>query len=161
MLNMDFQHKADFTFDYRSNGEIAITVKSPRTGEAFFAATVTPSKRLPSFRMKTDWMPISLDLLQPPLPSVDEIAVSTYKWQKTPFSIDQKNAQLAYTKPALDGSSGSGRRKAYADGENFPNIAPLSTGLYCKDAVIDFRKPSTPQVEMLSALMGEGSRKRD
>ncbi|KAK9893832.1 hypothetical protein P389DRAFT_174718 [Cystobasidium minutum MCA 4210] len=148
------KHKADFTFDYQPNGDIAITVKSPHTGEAFFAATVTPSKRWPSFKMKTDWLPISLDLLQPPLPAVDDIATSTSAWQKTPFSIEQKNAQVAYIKPALDIAGKSGGAKVYADGENFPNIAPYSAGLYCKDAIIDFKKPITPQVEALSSSEG-------
>lgn len=142
------QHKADFDFDYLSNGDIAITVKEPNTGTAFFSATVTPSKRLPSFKLKTDWLPISLDLLQPPLPAVDEIATSTEKWQKTPFSIHQQKAQIAYIKPALETG---GKSKRYADGENFPDIAPLSAGMYCKDAVIDFKAPLTPRVVATSA----------
>lgn len=155
------QHKADFHFDYLSNGDIAITVKTPNTGTAFFSATVTPSKRLPSFRLRTDWLPISLDLLQPPLPAVDEIATSTEKWQKTPFSILQQKAQIAYIKPALEIE---GSNKRYADGENFPDIAPLSAGMYCKDAVIDFKAPFTPEVVSMpaaSAASLDGRSKRD
>lgn len=105
--------------------------------------------------MKTKWIPISLDLLQPPLPEIDEYATSTLQWQKTPFTISQPNARIAYIKPALNAG------KVYANGIDFPNVLPFSTGVYCKDAVVDFMVPFTPSVVALSSASGDHANKGD
>jgi hypothetical protein len=149
------QHKADFIFNYQANGEISIIISLPNASEPFFSATVTPSKLLPSFPLKTKWIPISLDLLQPPLPQIDEFATSTEDWQKTPFDISQPNARIAYIKPSLkDGQS-------YSNGADFPNVTPFSAGLYCKDAVVDFNVPFTPHVVGLADTPNDTVSKRD
>lgn len=151
------QHKADFSFDYRPTGEIGISVSLPDySQEPFFSAIVTPSKLLPSFPLKTSWIPISLDLLQPPLPAVDQYAVSTEEWQKTPFSIHQPNGQVAYIKPSSSRSGGS-----YANGIDFPDVKPFAAGVYCKDAVVDFKVPFTPQVVALPSSSRVDTHKRD
>jgi len=149
------QHKADFSFVYGAEGDISINVRLPETSEPFFSATVTPSQLLPSFPLKTNWIPISLDLLQPPLPEIDEYAASTSQWQKTPFNISQPDARIAYIKPPLNGG------KSYANGVDFPNVIPFSAGVYCKDAVVDFMIPFTPSVVALSSASGDHARKRD
>jgi hypothetical protein len=66
--------------------------------------------------------------------------------------ITQKGAQVAYIKPLLNNG------KDYANGIDFPNIAPLSAGIFCKDATIDFMEPATPEVVVLPSA---GSSKRD
>lgn len=137
------------------NGEINISISLPNASESFFAATVTPSKLLPSFPLKTNWIPLSLDLLQPPLPGVDEFATSTKHWQKTPFTISQPNARIAYIKPLLNDG------KSYSNGVDFPNVTPFSAGLYCKDAVIDFKVPFTPEVVALTTTSDGKMGKRD
>ena len=142
------QQLADFSFTYAPEGHIEVEVfeRGGSRERPFFAAKVTPFKRTPTFPFSTSWLPISLDILQPPLPHVGEessATVETKDWQHVPLNVRMKGAQLASIAPTLDRGDGS---LGYADGVAFPDIAPFSTGVYSADATIDFGVPSQPYV---------------
>lgn len=161
------KHKAifDFSEPEDAKGSIDIRISLPGGADPFFSVRVIPSQRLPSFPFKWAWVPLDYTLLQPPLPHLSTVEVGTAdavshnnddddssppkttEFKATPFGLTMPKARLAYIYPRLPVSSGSTDTKlCFSDGIHYPDIAPITAGIYCAAASVDFLEPETVQV---------------
>lgn len=144
------KHKADFSFEELSAECVHIKVTVPGEIVPFFEVQILKSQRLPSFPFKWSWLPLDCSLLQPPLPKLSGVLhgemtndeeVADQPWKQVEFTLDMPKSRIAYIYPKL-ATANMKNRMAYANGINYPEIAPWTAGLYCPVATVQFGEPT-------------------
>lgn len=120
----------------------ASATESEFTQEPVFRTRLVPSRRLPTFPLNLARVPsVILDprLFQAPLspaPSEDSALVGTEKWCTIAPSFAGE-VRVLYPEPGL----GEGVTAQFGDGVGFPDVKPLSVGLWWPKANILFTAP--------------------